>query len=442
MQRPLVAIAPVAPAHSTVSPRSSWLRVLTAPAAMGFALALTLFAGEASAADQWKDKGKECDASVFKSPADSEIPAISKCSKAWVAYRTDYKAVKGDYKDRVVMAMKLLYAKGDEADAERSKDILARLGVSDLPNRSGGATTAKGTKPAGKEARKPFNPPAADKKQIAAAEKHFKTGFAAYKKKDMAKAAEAYVKMVEVAPGYAKGHFNAACAFALQKDEPNMAKYLMNLRDMATAGDAEAVKMIELAKTDADFAEFKDESSEYKRIIGYAKIKVINHLGEKGEENVDNLMSSLKSLGYETAMKDSEKKVSKFPIIYFAEHSKTAAFITKELISHPKVETKYLDKEKLCGEDGCFDVVVQWNDEVKGDPKKHVADPKDAEKKIQALEKKQDEILSKPDEVIDEVDEALGKPEEVTDKAEEILEKPGKAVEKVEKTLDKVKGVF
>lgn len=438
MQRPPIQAVQ---ANRTLEPRSNWLRALTAPAALGFALALTLFSGDASAADQWKAHGKECDAGVFKSPADAEIPAISKCSKAWVAYRTDYKAVKGDYKDRVVMAMKLLFAKGDEADAERSKEILGRLGVTDLPNR-GGASAAKAAKAPAKQARKPFNPPAADKKQIAAAEKHFKTGFAAYKKKDMAKAAEAYVKMVEVAPGYAKGHFNAACVYALQKDEPNMAKFLMNLRDMATAGDAEAVKMIGLAKTDADFAEFKDESTEYKRIIGYAKIKIINHLGENGEENLDNLMSSLKTLGYETAMKESEKKVSKFPIIYFSDHSKTAAFITKELINHPKVETKYLDKAKLCGDDGCFDVVVQWNDEVKGDPKKHVADPKDAEKKIASLEKKQDEILSKPDEVIDEVDDALSKPDEVTDKVEGIIEKPGKAVEKVEKTLDKVKGVF
>ena len=420
-----------------------------APGALGVALVLGL-SGDAQAADQWKDKGKECDQTVFKDPGGASIPDLSKCSKAWVAYRTDYKAVKGDYKDRVVMAMKLLYAKGDEADAERSQEILSRLGVSDLPSRSGakaGAGNSGGTaKAAAKPERKPFDPPEPDKKAIAAAEKHFKAGFAAYGKKDWAKAAAAYEKMIEVAPGYAKGHFNAACIYSLQKDEKKMANALMNLWDMTGSKSKvvaeKAKEMLEFVKKDEDFAETRQESTEYKRIMGFAKVKVINHLGEKGEENVDNLMGSVKKLGYEAAMKDSDKKVAKFPIIYFTDHSKNQAYLIKQLIEHPKLETKYLDKEKLCSDDGCYDVVVQWSDDVKGDPKKHVADPKDAEKKIEELEAKQDEMLRKPDEVLDEVDDALSKPDEVTDKVEEITNKPGKAVEKVEKTIDKIKGKF
>lgn len=420
-----------------------------AASAVGVTLSLAL-SGDAHAADQWKDKGKECDQTVFKDPGGASVPDLSKCSKAWVAYRTDYKAVRGDYKDRVVLAMKLLYAKGDDGDAERSEEILSRLGVTDLPSRSGksgstGTATSTAKAPA-KAERKPFDPPEPDKKAIAAAEKHFKAGFAAYGKKDLAKAAAAYEKMIEAAPGYAKGHFNAACIYSLQKDEKKMANALMNLRDMTGSKSKvvaeKAKEMLEFVKKDEDFAETRQESTEYKRIMGYAKVKVINHLGEKGEENVDNLMGSVKKLGYEAAMKDSDKKVAKFPIIYFAEHSKNQAYLVKQLIEHPKLETKQLDKEKLCGDDGCFDVVVQWSDDVKGDPKKHVADPKDAEKKIADLEKKQDEMLRKPDEVLNEVDDALSKPEEVTDKVEDITNKPGKAVEKVEKTFDKIKGKF
>lgn len=423
------------------------LATLASRGALGLTFAVAM-GGSALAADQWKEKGKECDQTVFKDPGGAAMADLSKCSKAWVAYRTEYGAVKGDYKDRVVMAMKLLYAKGDEADAERSEEILSKLGVKDLPSRTAkGGGESSGPKPvAAKQERKPFDPPEPDKKAIAAAEKHFKAGFAAYGKKDLPKAGAAYEKMVEAAPGYAKGHFNAACIFSLQKDEAKMAKYLMNLRDM-TASKSKVVaekskEMLELVKKDEDFKETRYESSEYKRIMGFAKVKVINHLGEKGEENVDNLLGSMKELGYEGEMKDSEKKVAKYPIIYFTDHSKTQAYLIKQLIEHPKLETKYLAKDKLCGEDGCYDVVVQWNDEVKGDPKKFVADPKDAEKKIQDLEKKQDEILAKPDAVIDEVDDALSKPEEVTDKVEELTNKPGKAVEKVEKTMDKIKGVF
>ncbi len=414
--------------------------------ALGLTAAVAL-GGSALAADQWKDKGKECDQTVFKDPGSAELPALSKCSKAWVAYRVEYGAVKGDYKDRVILAMKILHRDGDEADAERAKEILGKLGVADVAPRTAKAGGNSGAKPvAAKAERKPFDPPEPDKKAIAAAEKHMKTGLAAYGKKDLGKAVAAYEKMVEVAPGYAKGHFNAACIYSLQKDEAKMARSLTNLRDM-TASKSKVVaekakEMLERVKTDEDFKETRYESAEYKRIMGFAKVKVINHLGEKGEENVDNLLGSMKELGYEGEMKDSDKKVAKFPIIYFTDHSKTQAYFIKQLIEHPKLETKHLPKDKLCGEDGCYDVVVQWSDEVKGDPKKFVADPKDAEEKIKDLEKKQDEILSKPDEVIDEVDDALSKPGEVTDKAEELMNKPGKAVEKVEKTLDKVKGVF
>lgn len=440
MQRPALP-----PQETPSLPR--WNLPLRAPGAFAAFAALgvlTLGAGSAHANDQWKERGKECDATVFKSPADAETSEISKCSKVWVAYRTNYAAVKGEYKDRVVLAMRLLYAKGDDADAERSKEILERLGVTDLPKRTARGESSQGRpKAQAKPARQPFNPPAPDKKQIAAAEKHFKAGFAAYKKNDHAKALAAYEQMVAAAPGYAKGHFNAACIHALQKNEAGMAKYLMNLRDMATAGNEDAAKMLKLTRTDTDFDGIRDESTEYKRITGYAKVKLINHMGERGEENIDNLKSSLEQLGYATAMKDSSKKVAPFPIVYFTDHSKNQAFITTKLITHPKLETKYLEKDKLCGEDGCFDVVVQWSDEVKkGDPPKHVADPKDAEKKIADLEKKQDEILRKPDEVLGEVDDALSKPEEVSDKVEEIMDKPGKAVEKVEKTLDKVKKIF
>ncbi|HRE90885.1 MAG TPA: hypothetical protein PK095_17310 [Myxococcota bacterium] len=424
------------------------IAMTVAPSALGVAFALAL-SGDAHAADQWKDKGKECDQTVFKDPGGASLSDLSKCSKAWAAYRTDYKGVKGDYKDRVVMAMKLLYAKGDEGDAERSQEILSRLGVTDLPSRSGakaGAGNSGGAKAAAKPTRKTFDPPEPDKKAIAAAEKHFKAGFAAYGKKDWAKAAAAYEKMIEVAPGYAKGHFNAACIYSLQKDEKKMANALMNLRDMTGSKSKvvaeKAKEMLEFVKKDEDFKETRYESAEYKRIMGFAKVKVINHLGEKGEENIDNLMGSMKGLGYESAMKESDKKVSKFPIIYFTDHSKNQAYLIKQLIEHPKLETKYLDKEKLCSDDGCYDVVVQWNDDVKGDPKKHVADPKDAEKKIEDLEAKQDEMLRKPDEVLDEVDDALSKPDEVTDKVEELTDKPGKAVEKVEKTIDKIKGKF
>lgn len=417
------------------------------PVALLSALAFVALSGGASlAADQWKEKGKECDAGAFKDPGSASMADLTKCSKLWIAYRIDLGGVKGDYKDRVVLAMKLLYQKGAEVDAGRAKDILANLGVTELPKRQGTAAATAGgdgaTAPAADTGRKTFAPPAPDKGAIKKADGFLKAGYKVAAK-DPAKALVQYLKAVDAAPGYPTGHYNAACIYAIQKDEKNMAKYLMNLRDLATAGNTTAAEQLKKSRTDPDFDGMRDSSNDYKRITGYAKMRVINKLGEKGEENVDNLVGSMKKLGYvaDSIEKDADKK-QKAPILYYIDAARTQAYIVKQLIKHPGLEVQQV--EKLCSseDDLCFDVVVQWSDDAKGEPKKFVADPKDAEKEIAKLEKKQDEILAKPNEAVDELDEALGKPAEVQDKIEGVLQKPGKAIEKTEKTLEKIKGVF
>ncbi|MCC6624053.1 MAG: hypothetical protein IT385_22540 [Deltaproteobacteria bacterium] len=397
------------------------------------AVVLTAASSTSALADAWKDKGGDCDNGAFKDPEEAGLDDIAKCTKLWEAYRTDLKPVKGDYKKRVIAAMTRLYAGGSDADAKLAGGALERLGVSDLPKRSAAASKPKAPP------RKTFAPPAPDKKQVAAAEKEFKAGMGAYKKKDYAKAATHYVKMTELAPGHAKGHYNAACVYALLEDEENMAKYLMNLRDLAGGGDKAAQDMVGMVKKDTDFDGMRDESSEYKRIMGYAKVLIINDLGDDGAENADNLQGSLDELGYKTETKESDKKPLKKPHIFYAPHARTQAYIIKEVVTHPKVVTKEMSYEDLKG----FDVVVQWSDEVKkGDPKIYVKDPEEAEKKLDELSEKQEEMLSKPEDAVDELDEALGKPADVQERIQENLDRPGEAVEKVEKTLDKIKSPF
>ncbi|MFO0747406.1 MAG: hypothetical protein U1F43_17315 [Myxococcota bacterium] len=386
----------------------------------------------AASADAWKDKGADSDKGAFKSPDDASLGDIGACTKLWAAYRTDLKAVKGDYKKKVVAAMTRLYAEGTDKDAKLAKEELFRIDETiELPKR-----TAKATTPAA-PARKTFAPPPADKKQIAAADKLMKAGLAAAKKKDLDKALDNYLKMTDVAPGYAHGHYNVACVYSLKKDEAKMGAYLMNLRDMKAAGDKVAAEDLAKTQKDTDFDGMR-ETVAYKQSTGLGyKVMVVNTLGEKGEENVDNLMGSLEKLGYTADSKDSDKK-QKQPQIFYAPHARVQAYIIKQLIDHPKTKTIEMSVEDLKGND----VVVQWGDDVKGDPKVYVGDPADAEKKLDALSKKQDEILQKPEDAVDELDEALGKPGEVQDKVEDTLDRPGKAVEKVEKTLDKVKAPF
>lgn len=404
-----------------------------------FAFAAVSLAGfGAASADQWKDKGGDCDKGAFKTPDDAAVGDIAECTKLWEAYRSDVTGVKGDYKKKVVAAMTRLYAEGSDKEAKLAKGALERLGVTELPARSGkaGSSSGAGTA-AAPAARKTFAPPPADKKQIAAADKLMKAGLAAAKKKDLDGALAQYLKMVEVAPGYAHGHYNAACIYSLKKDEVKMGEYLMNLRDMKSAGDKLATDDLAQTQKDTDFDEMRGTPA-YKQATGLGyKVMVVNTIGEKGEENVDNLMGSLEKLGYGTDSKDSDKK-QKQPQIFYAPHARVQAYIIKELINHPKTQTFEKSFEDLKGND----VVVQWGDEVKGEPKTYIQDPEEAEKKLDALAKKQDEILKKPEDAVDELDAALGKPAEVQDKLKEQLDRPGEAVDKVEKTLDKLKSPF
>ncbi|TNF31097.1 MAG: hypothetical protein EP329_12865 [Deltaproteobacteria bacterium] len=411
------------------------LVTLTATAA-----ALALGTASASAASNWQKYGGDCDDAAFKSPDTADIKVIARCVRMWEAYQ-DVSEVKDDgYRGRVISAMQRLYVQGTDKDASVARVALGRLGVTALPDR-GGETTAKAEKTdAKKPARERFNPEEPTKKQKAAADKHFKNGFKQYQKKKYDKALSYYLKMVDAAPGYAKGHYNAACAYALLGDADNMNKYLQNLADMAAGGSDDAMKNLKLARTDSDFEGVRDGSTEFKRLTGYAKVKVLNAMGEMGEENTDNLMASLKKLNYVADGVDESSKKRTNPIIWYAEHSKGAAYIVKELLGHPKTQVVLFTVEQLKG----FDVVVVWGDEVKknGEPKVYVQDPADAEKKLDQLARKEDEILREPEAVADEIDDALGKPEEVQERIDKNLERPGKAIDRAEKTVDKVKGLF
>lgn len=399
---------------------------------------LVLGATAAHASKNWDKYGGDCDQAAFKSPDTADILVIGRCVRLWEAYQDVSEVKDGDYKSRVVAAIQRLYVQGDDKDASVARSALGRLGVTKLPERG---ATAKATPAAAKKpARERFNPEEPSAKQKKAAERQFKYGIKQYTKKKYDKALPYYLKMVDAAPGYAKGHYNVACIYALLGDEEKMGTYLQNLADMAAGGNAEAMSNLKLARSDKDFEGLRDTSVTFKRLTGYAKIKVLNAMGEKGEENSDNILASLKKLNYEADGVDESSKARKNPIIWYAEHARGAAFIVKELLNHPKTQVVLFTAEQLKG----FDVVVVWGDDLKKseDPKVYVQDPADAEKKLDQLARKEDEILKEPEAVADEIDDALGKPEEVQDKIEDNLERPGKAIDRAGKTVDKVKGLF
>ncbi len=403
----------------------------------GSVIALGALAAPALADASWDKNKGDCDEAVFAAPADAPDKKLTICVHRWATYRKDVKSVKGDYKARVVRAITRLYVIGDNEDAVVSKKALAALGVTELPERGGAAAAATPARPK-MPAREKYTPPKAEIKEKAKAERHFSAGLKYAKKKKYEAALKEYRKMVDVAPGWSKSHYNVACMQSLLEDEKGMLESLRNLADMASNGDREAGDMLRLTWKDEDFGKYKGTTS-FKEVTGYATIRIVNEVPDLDEDNPFNLEGSLKKLGYDPELKDADKQSHKHPVIYYAPHARTVAFIVRKLVKHPKTVVEQHDAEALGG----LDVVIRWSDNLKKEQSKvYIEDPKDAEEALDDLARKQDEILSQPEDAVDEMNETLGKPGEVQDSIEENLERPGKAVERVEKTIDKLKNPF
>jgi hypothetical protein len=409
-------------------------------AGLALAAPCALLPGTASAAS-WADQKADCEKTAFGDPEGAAIAKITDCAYRWASYRPPLKGLKDDLKKKVIAALKRLWAESpSKEDANLAREELKLLGVTELPERAVATAPPKPAAPA----RVPFSAPEPDKKAIAAADKAFKKGYGLYQKKKYAEALAAYEEMVKVAPGYPNGHYNVACMHALLGDEAKMVEALRKLSDLAAAGHEAAGQQLKQTwvppegkeKADPDFDGMRDKSADFKAVTGYAKIKVVNQIPDFDEDNPDNIVKSLKKLGYRPDFKDSDKKPStKHPVIQYAEHARATAWLLRKLITHPKTEATVFPAEDLGG----YDIIVAWSDDVKSEQENSwVADPKKAEKELDDLARQQDELLRKPEEKAEELEEALNKPAEVQENIEEQLKRPGEAIDRTKKSVDKI----
>lgn len=403
--------------------------------------------GTAVADKGWEKNKADCDETVFADPEKATLGKVVKCVYTWETHRKDLKKVKGDYRNNVVAAINRVYAYGDNEDMAVAERALKRLGVNELPERQVKARPALAKAPP----RKKWVADPPTKPQIAAAEKHFKTGRGHAKKKKYAEALAAYQKMIDVAPGYAKGHYNVACMHALLGQEDKMVEALRNVNDIAAANpeDENAANMLRKTwanrpdmkppfdERDEDFDGIRDTSAGFKEVTGYGKIQVVNEIPDDDSDNTDNLIDSLKKLSYAPEYAEKKRKEKrKYPVIMYAPHARSVAFVIHKIMNHPGTKAEAAYPEDLNG----FDVVVYWSAEVKnGEVTTHVQSPKDAGKELDKLAREQDKILRQPEEAVDEMNAVLDKPGEVQDDIENVLQKPGQMLDRAGKTVDKLK---
>ena len=418
-----------------------------------FALMSLLAAGSAQAADDWAKYKGDCD-NVLKAHETVIVERLKECTGLWIAY-VDPNVIRPAEKQGLKDAFQTLYDKGvnksdDEAQylatsAAERLDVRLQL---KLKHDDGGEPTAKSskTKPGEDDGggsasgRKRFEAPDVSDAARKKAAGLVKDGLALRGKKKNAKALEAYEKALELDPGNMKGLYNAACELALKGQKKESVEYLQRLVDIGTK---ESLALVKSARVDQDFEPVHDYVP-FKKVTGYAKIKVVNSLGEYGEDEVERIAKTLEKLKYPIADKGDDKTKNRpTPVIFFKDHSAPTAYVIKEVVIHPGTVVTKITWETE------YDVIVSWGnklvvkDGVKAPAKDYTdVSPDQAEKQLDKLGQAEDTALRKPQEVSRKIDHTIDTPKRVGDKVEGGVDKVEKTVETLEKTGDKIKGIF
>ena len=417
---------------------------------LGLSLCLSGWPLEATAQSMWRDYREDCDSTAFDEPEEASLEKIAHCVRLWHAYR-DVASVGRFERARVIHAMQRLYSEGSESDVHVAGIGLARLRATTAPERrtpravgdradstTGGADVRTGGGSTGdvSSLRGTCDTSKPSAGQIRVAEKFIKKAQSLSRAGDGPGALEKALGAVEAAPGDVGARYVAAVMHA-RLDQAQEAA--VQLACMQAVGSDEAVERLRKARRDKAFHGIRDKSPEFKRVTGYARIKVGNALGEYGEDNVDNLEASLEKLGYPVATVTSTDKKYVEPHIWFREEVRGTAYFAIKLMKHPKLRQHPIDWD-----DEEFDIIIAWGDKVKRgkEPKLWVGDPNDEPMTIRGLERAQDDALRKPEKFASDVDRAVDAPDRAVRRVEGRIDRTERTLNRLENTGSKIKGLF
>lgn len=284
--------------------------------------------------------------------------------------------------------------------------------------------------------REKYVPRPASAKETKAARAFNDKGYALAKKRQYDAALAEYEKGIDADPGFEGAIYNAACMYAMTSREKTAIEYLQRLQDLNTE---ESNSRLHKARIDPDMRSLHGDP-EFKRLTGYARIKLINSIGEYGEDEVERIEKYLKKAKYTVEDSGVDKHEREHPIIW---HKSTVtdfntAAILQTLVNHPWTMLVPIDWETE------FDIIISWGDKITTDAAGNVKVPplhevKDPEKSADDALRKQDEALREPDKYSRKVEQTANTPGRVKGKAEgsvrrvedtiDRAEKAGKAIE-------------
>ena len=403
-------------------------------------------AGPAALANDWERSEARC-MGIFGKFDASPMEEIKQCTALWEAY-INPKTIKEAERHVAVQAFNYLYVTGDDEGAFLAESALGRLnerprGERDAARtgketvRTGGSAAKAQTEPAKKveareEPREParrekYEPKPASAKETKRARALNDKGFALAKKHRHEDALKLYEEAIDTDPGFEGSIYNAACMYALTNREKTAIEYLQRLQDIGTE---EANARLHRARVDRDMEPLHGDPY-FKKLTGYARIKLINSIGEYGEEEVERIESYLKKAKYLVEDTGLDKHEREQPIIWYRNTVTdfNTAHILSRLVNHPWTVLVPIDWETE------FDIIISWGDKITTDAAGNVKVPpvhdvKDPEKSADDALRAQDEALRQPDNYSRKVEHTANAPGRMKSKAEG-------SVRRVEDTIDR-----
>ncbi len=401
-------------------------------------LLLLALPATASAQDQWNREKGNC-------------VALKQCGGRWLAYAdpnllkpNQRQAMKDTLQDLYYRSMK----KGDEEGEYLSTAGAERLGVTlnlkvkvaPDPIRGGGKTNGGSETPRTASKRVKFVAPQVSDKDQRKAAKLVKAGVKLWRKGKRDRAMSKYRKALQIDPGNLDGIYNLAAELAWRKDAEASVTELLKLQDLGTKP---ALKLLQAARVDKDFNALHDYVP-FKRVTGFARIKVVNSIGEFGEDEVDRIVKTLGKLKHREVDTGSDKKNGRTaPVIWFKDHSAATAYLVKKVVIHPGTRVTKITWPTD------YDIIVSWGNKiVKKDGVEQPArdytelDPERQEKRLDQLLREEDKILREPERTARKVEHTIDTPRRIENKIDSGVGRVEKTIDTLEKTGDKIKGVF
>ncbi len=400
---------------------------------------------------QWDREKGDCE-KVFANSKTVVMAQLKQCVGRWLAY-VDPNLVKPKQQQALKNTFQDLYNRGMNRNDEESEylstaaaerlnvKLTLRLRRSEVVRKPGEATqptNGAGDKSASK--RPKFVAPEVSKRDRGRAAKLVKAGVKLFRKGKRARAMAKYKAALELDPGNLDGLFNLAAEHAVRKEGPEAVEQLQRLQDIGTKP---ALKRLAQSRVDPDFKPIRDYRP-YKRVSGYARIKVVNSIGEFGEDEVERIVGTLSKLKHPVDDTGLDKvNGRKAPVIWFKDHSSPTAYLIKKVVIHPGTTLTKITWNTD------YDIIVTWgNKVVKKDgvaqPAKDYTNytPAEGEKRLDDLLREEDKILREPERTARKVDHAIETPERVERKVDSSVDRVERTVDTIQKTGDKIKGIF